>query len=128
MKFIHLSPGGTPEAIELEKIGLADLQHYVEGYVESPYVPGLNEQGIVLWANEEGPIHQMRPNLLIEHSSLFEPMLIVGPVVFTSLDDDTGETTGLTDEQVEKVKTFVDQARMTFPKALRAGLVKIKRV
>lgn len=112
MKFIVLTPGGSPEIKDQPKIALADLQHWVEGYVECPYVPGLNEAGISLWANEEGLIQQMTPNLLIDQPDFFEPMVIVGPVVFTS-SDRHGNTKGLNQKQLDLLNSWISENRWT---------------
>lgn len=105
MKVILKQPGLKAETVELDTIGLADLQHYCEGRVECPYVPELSEAGVTMWANEEGIIQRMPINLIIDHVDFFQPMPIVGPVLFTGSDGDGG-TIGLTDAQIEKVKRF----------------------
>jgi hypothetical protein len=112
MKFIVLSPNDKPKTIEQPEIALADLQHWVEGYVECPYIPGLNEAGVTLWANEEGLIQQMQPNLAINHPDFFETMVIVGPVVFTS-SNKSGDTTGLNAKQLKLVTEWIEQNRFS---------------
>lgn len=112
MKAILKQPGLPAEVIELEQIGLAELQHYCEGLVEAPYVPGLNESGVTLWANEEGVIRRMKLNLVIEHVDFYAPMPIVGPVLLTGSNGD-GETVGLTEVQIEEAQRFLTEAQPT---------------
>lgn len=110
MTMVLKRPGLPPEVIVMpEGIKLADLQHYVEGLVTCPYVPGLNEQGLSLWANDEGLCIGMEPNLAFFEADWFEPMLIVGPVLVTGHNED-GETIGLTPEQVETAKATLTKA------------------
>ena len=125
MKMILKQPGLKPETIEQDEIRLADLQHYVEGNVECPYIPGLSEAGVTMWANEEGLILRMQPNLIIDLECFFEPMLIVGPVLFTSSDDE-GNTTGLTPEQEQEVQDFLATQEATFEKAVKIGLISVR--
>lgn len=119
MKFIYKNVGCAPETLEQDEIRLADLQHYTEGSIEAPYVPGLNEAGITLWANEEGLLVGMKPNLIIEMpAQLYEPMVIVGPAVFTGTNR-AGDTAGLTEDQQGIVKSFIQEHVATADKFLR---------
>jgi hypothetical protein len=106
MKYLTKRPGSQVAEVESAKITLKDLQREVEGLVTCPYVPGLNEAGITMWANDEGLLLGMEPNLRIMMHNFFEPMFIVGPVVFTS-SDKNGNTRGLSKTQLAKVREFL---------------------
>lgn len=103
MKFVFKTPGGRPEVMEEIKINLAALQHFCEGLVTCPYIPQLATEGITLWANDDGLIQQMYPNIGIKVNGY--PMVIVGPMVFTSVNAE-GDTIGLTADQIEFVNAF----------------------
>jgi hypothetical protein len=114
-------PGLKPEVIVFpEGIKLADLQHYVEGTVTCPYIPGLNEEGISLWANDEGLILRMHANVAFFEQDWFEPMLLVGPLLLTGHNEE-GETIGLTDEQVEKAKAVLTKGEDFLRKNYRSA-------
>jgi hypothetical protein len=107
MLYITKGPAGAPaERQEDEIINLATLQHYCEGLVTCPYIPELNEQGITLWANDEGLCLSMAPNLGFLVNGY--PMVIVGPIMFTSSNDE-GDTTGLCEKQAEFVEGFCER-------------------
>ena len=72
----------------------------VQGYVERVHF-----NDYVMWVNEEGKLKGLDFNVFAD--DLFSQQYvstgdwIVGDVVFTGLDDEEGNTIGLTDEQVE---------------------------
>ena len=105
-KYIVKHPGHAPEVIEVEKIGLSDLQHHVEGLITMPWWPG-DEKGIDLIGNDEAILMRMPPHL--GYMCGDEPMIIFGPVVFVGHDDE-GETIGLTDDQIEETKILLSKA------------------
>jgi len=120
MLFIVKAPGGSPERMEDEKINLATLQHYCEGLVTCPFIPELSARGVTLWANDEGLMMGMQPNLGLLINGY--PMLLVGPVLFTSSNDE-GDTTGLSEEQAVFVEAFCALAAKNLaPVLLRASL------
>ena len=120
MKAITQKPGESPEVIELTKgETLKELQGLVGGYVTTFYVPvgaegSFDEEGITAWANDEGLLEGLQPNLL----AAGQP--IVGPVVFTGHDDE-GDTIGLTDAQAELVMTFLAAATLNALQSYRIG-------
>lgn len=111
MKFILKQAGLDAEVIEQDKIGLATLQHYCEGYVTTAHVPELAEVGVTVWANDEGILMGMAPNLghVLEGFGGKHPQVLFGPVVFTSSNRE-GETTGLNERQEAAVKAFTARA------------------
>lgn len=108
---IYLEPGNEPRNVEVRK-GIDHLQELVGGLFTMPYVPGLGEHGIDVFANDEGLILQMDPNLLIENENFYEPMVLVGPLLFASSDDE-GETVSLNAKQEGIVRAFVAANRAT---------------
>jgi hypothetical protein len=122
MKFILKQPGLKPEVVEQDSIGLSTLQHYVEGTVTCPHVPGLEKIGATLWANDDGLCLDMEPNLALFESGWYEPMLIVGPVLVTGVNQE-GDTVGLTDDQVEKAKAILTNAEKLLIKLLGRGAI-----
>jgi hypothetical protein len=118
MKIILKKPGEKATVIEQETIKLEDLQRFVEGTVTTAYVPKVGEAGITIWANDEGLCLGMTPNVGFMEEDFFEPMILVGPILLTSSDEE-GETVGLTDEQVEKGLAFLTEAQSKLPKLLR---------
>ena len=104
-KLIVKNPGCGPIVQEVEKIDLDLLQSKVKGNIASPLIPTLAETGVTLFANDEGLLARMSPN--VTYSIAGHNELIVGPVVFVGTDGE-GETVGLTDVQVEVVRTFIE--------------------
>lgn len=101
MKSIIKNPGEDAQTVELKGDTLPALQASVGGYVETVYHEVLEDAGITAWANEEGLLVGLSPNLLVYGQP------IVGPVVFTGHNDE-GETIALTDEQAEIVGAFLE--------------------
>jgi hypothetical protein len=106
MKYVVKHPGQPAETIESETIGLKTLQHHVGGLITGAYVPELAEKGIDVFANDEGLLMGLQPNIgwMIES----HPMILVGGLVFTSSDEE-GETIGLTEEQIKAVEEFTER-------------------
>lgn len=104
IRVVTKTPGAEPVTTDLPH-GLRTLQEAVGGYVEAPYIPGLNEAGITMWANEEGKILGLPGNFWIFGGRDF----VAGPVIFTGHNDE-GETLGLTDEQTARVLAFLADA------------------
>lgn len=120
MKYIVKAPGFPAEVIESEKITLADMQHHVEGLITTAWAPFLDEHRIDMFANDEGLLMRMQPNIgFMVHD---HPQVIVGPVVLVGHDDE-GETIGLTDDQIEKGLAFLKLAERNLgPVLIRATL------
>lgn len=115
MKAVYKAPGLAPEVLTLDGLELSTLQHYCEGTVCAPFVPCF--KGMTLWANDEGVIYGMRPNVVFDSVDFFEPMVIVGPILVTGISR-TGKTIGLKDEQVEKVKSILSVAGKAMDEAM----------
>lgn len=80
------------KVVQFRDTGLRSLQALVGGFLECVYVPELQEQGIDLWANEEGKFTH-KPNFMLPWGDT-----VHGPVFFAAHDDEGG-TVALTDEQ-----------------------------
>lgn len=120
MKYIVKHPGFDAEVIESESIKLADMQHHVEGWITTAYAPKLAEANIDMFANDEGLLMHMQPNIGYMVGSY--PQMIVGPVVLVGHDDE-GETIGLTDQQIEAGLAFLKEAQVNLgPILIRAAL------
>lgn len=120
MKYIVKHPGFDAEVIESESITLADMQHHVEGLITTAWAPALAEANIDMYANDEGLLMHMQPNIgyMIER----HPQMIVGPVVLVGHDGE-GETIGLTDDQIEKGLAFLKLAERNLgPILIRSAL------
>jgi len=100
------SPGGKPETREISK-GLEPMQEIVGGYITTAYLPELDEAGITLWANDEGLIEGLEPNIVMPWGDI-----IVG-TIFLSGHDEEGDTTGLSDDQLELAKAVLNQLTPT---------------
>lgn len=95
-------PNQEPEILE-QQPDLEILQAAVGGLIESVHVRELQEAIIDCYANEEGLLLGLEPNI----TTPFHPM-IVGPVVFCSFNEE-GESVGLNDYQIEIVQKFLEK-------------------
>jgi len=75
-KAIWILPDGTAIRITIPVQSLPFLQKKVGGLIDSIYIP--NHQKSTLWANDEGLILNMEPNMV---ASYIAKQPIVGPVV-----------------------------------------------
>jgi hypothetical protein len=80
------------------------LSDAVGGYIECVQIA----HGIDMWVNEEGKILDLPYNAtataIFWTTYGFMSDMIFGDVIFTSCDDESGETTGLTVEQFDYLK------------------------
>ena len=101
MKAVKISTAGAKEVVELEYGNvLKDLQEAVGGYIE---LISLHHFVADLWVNEDGRMHHLAPNPLATKlwaSEAPHAEMLLGDVIVTGPSDDSGETLGLTDEQV----------------------------
>jgi len=89
-----------PVVQEMEK-GLENMKAIVGGWLECPHIPGLAEEGIDLWCNEEGKFNGSKPNFMLPWGDT-----VHGAVFFASSNDE-GDTIGLSDAQVAFVKSWM---------------------
>jgi hypothetical protein len=99
---------GMDESLEVVDLDASEgslkvLQNAVEGYVQAIDL----KRDLTMWANEEGKLEGMMTNSIA--TAIFQTRfgmvdIIVGNAVLTGGTDDEGETIGLTDEQVTRLK------------------------
>ena len=96
---------------------LESLQKIVGGYIELVYLfEELSKNKIDLYVNEEGKyLMPENVNIYIRYNdNSIKSETIVGPCLFASYDDN-GNTIGLTDEQIEFVKSYFSDERYYMP-------------
>ena len=92
---------------------LESLQKIVGGYIELVYLfDELSKNKIDLYVNEEGKyLMPEKVNIYVRfNDESNDHETIVGPCLFASYDDN-GNTVGLTDEQIEFVKSYFSDQR-----------------
>lgn len=104
IKSIIKKPNQKYQITEIED-GLKSLQNIVEGYIEAPYIPGLTENGITTWVNEEGKLLNLKPSIaLVSEGKIVD--IVCGTALFTSSDEE-GNTTGLNNEQIKMIEKYL---------------------
>lgn len=96
---------------------LESLQKIVGGYIELVYLfEELSKNKIDLYVNEEGKyLMPENVNIYIRYNdNSIKSETIVGPCLFSSYDDN-GNIIGLTDEQIEFVKSYFSEVRFYMP-------------
>ena len=96
---------------------LESLQKIVDGYIELVYLfEELSKNKIDLYVNEEGKyLMPENVNIYVRYNDdSTKNETIVGPCLFASYDDN-GNTIGLTDEQIEFVKSYFSEERYYMP-------------
>jgi hypothetical protein len=107
MKYIVKQPNEAPQVLEAEKISLKIMQEAVGGLITTAFANKLSEAGIDMFANDEGLLIGLEPNLGFEVYG--HPTLIVGGVILVAADEE-GETIGLTDEQIKVGLEFLKES------------------
>lgn len=96
-----------PERAELEVIenfdqSLESIQEMVGGYVQTLVLRSKDGREVTIWFNEEGKLMELPINFpIVQEGKVIE--LIVGNILVTSIND-SGETVGLNDEELDFVK------------------------
>ncbi len=108
---IRITTAGEVTELDLSTNALAQLQEAVGGLVQAI---DLTER-LTLWCNEEGKLLEQAHNPYAQYfwDKTFGAYTdyMVGDVVFTGGTDDSGNTLGLTDEQVDWVLYFAGRVR-----------------
>ena len=100
MKVIGKKFGKRPEVMEIGT-ELKDLQDFVGGYIEAPFIsPALRDRNIVVVVNEEGKLQRLQPTLALVHDGEVLGCL-VGQFFFCSTDED--DFASLNDEQIKYI-------------------------
>lgn len=95
MRAVVKYPGKPAEITDI-KGDLSSLQDIVGGWITTFFIQDFEENGITGYANDEGLLEGLEPNI---HNGY---QTIVGPVVFTGHNNE-GETIGLTVKQAQAV-------------------------
>ena len=104
LKAVVKEPGKEAEVKEIET-SLKSLQKIVNGMIEIVGFQGLENVDIVL--NEEGKLTGEKPNIyLIEYEDI-----LVGTFAVIGYDEEEGDHISLTEEQIEKVKEYIEENR-----------------
>jgi hypothetical protein len=85
---------------------LQNLQSLVGGRIEVMSIHTKDNRSIDFIFNEEGKFLFEKPNkLLLFKNGLFDAIL--GNIIVVAADEETGEFTSLTDEEIEEYSTFL---------------------
>lgn len=105
-KVIIKNPNHKAAIAEVKEISLNYLQAIVGGYIESVYIPQLENMPISCFCNEEGKLQGLDTNfpLVMCNGQVYDT--VAGPVIFCGCDE-MGESIGLTDEQIERVMNYL---------------------
>lgn len=90
--------GKVNEELEIDEIynDLETLHKEVNGYIEVVML----ENDIMMIINEEGHLLGLEPNIALRRNGQFIDV-IVGDVIIAGLDRETGDTIGLTKQQLD---------------------------
>ena len=98
----------THEVVEFEVGNSYNLiREAVGGWIECAHIA---PYGVDVWLNEEGKLHGLPYNLIgtrLWVTAYGNTDAIVGDIIITGGADEEGETLGLTDEQLNDIKTRV---------------------
>lgn len=98
------------QVVETKTLNLEYLQSQVGGFIELVnWFEDLNNLGIDMWINEEGKlIENLKTTFIVVDNNGEVVDAIFGDVVFTSTDME-GNTIGLNDIQIQKIKKILGQ-------------------
>lgn len=98
------------QVMETNTLSLEYLQSQVGGFIELVnWFEDLNNLGIDMWINEEGKlIENLKTTFIVVDNNGEVVDAIFGDVVFTSTDME-GNTIGLNDIQIQKIKKILGQ-------------------
>lgn len=98
------------QVVETKTLNLEYLQSQVGGFIELvSWFEDLNNLGIDMWINEEGKlIEDLKTTFIVVDNNGEVVDAIFGDVVFTSTDME-GNTIGLNDIQIQKIKKILGQ-------------------
>lgn len=98
------------QVVETKTLSLEYLQSQVGGFIELvSWFEDLNNLGIDMWINEEGKlIENLKTTFIVVDNNGEVVDAIFGDVVFTSTDME-GNTIGLNDIQIQRIKKILGQ-------------------
>lgn len=86
------------------------IKNAVGGYIEALRL----SDTCTLWVNEEGKIHDLKPNFQLLDRAGTPQDYVCGNVIFTGVDNN-GETVGLTEEDMKLIeKRFITRTNFQF--------------
>ena len=106
-----MSTDGGVQVVPFVDNQLKTLQTAVGGYVEAiTLAPDL-----IMWVNEDGkgtrlPFNQAATSIFVKHRGGTD--FIVGQVIFTGGNDSNGDTTGITEIQIQQLKTYAAMSKV----------------
>ena len=108
---VKVYPNGNTEVLPFTGDTLTLLQEAVGGWVETYQL----DDNLTIWFNEEGklkrlPFNQAATSLWMKHRGGTD--FIVGIAVFTGATDDEGNSLGLDEAGVQKVRTFAEMSKI----------------
>ena len=101
MRGILVQVGENP--MEYEFDGLKEMQKAVGGYIES--VSWLFNDSPAVYVNENGKLDGSEPNRAISYGGEVVDILF-GPILCAGVDFESGETRGLTDEELDRAMRY----------------------
>jgi len=109
MEVIMARPGEMPHKASFDTSELADLQHYVGGYIETAPI---DESGLIAIVNEEGKLQELKPTAYCKYLN----DILCGPVLICRADWD-GNFAPIRDGDLERTL----KALRPVPSQMRLG-------
>ena len=100
LKVLLVCPNELPKEIEIENT-LKAKQDLVEGLIEVFYIN--DKEDICLICNEEGKIHNLKPNRFIGNELIYGNIIVIGD------DYEFGDFKSLTRKQIKKYQEYFNQ-------------------
>ena len=106
-----MSPEGAVQVIPFVDNQLKTMQTAVGGYIE----PIRLAPDLIMWTNEDGkmnklPFNQAATSIFVKYCGGTD--FIVGPVVFTGGIDSNGDTHGISEVQIQQLKTYAEMSKI----------------
>lgn len=102
IKVLYYALNESPEVIEIDN-NLKAMQNLVGGFIECLDLSAFGGPKVDVVLNEEGKLYDMAPNRLLPNGDY-----IAGNFFVYGYPDQTGESTGIREDQIEEVKRFFD--------------------
>ena len=100
LKVLLVCPNELPKELEIENT-LKAKQELVEGLIEVFYID--DKEDICLIGNEEGKIHNLKPNRFIGNELIYGNIIVIGD------DYEVGDFKSLTRKQIKKYQEYFNQ-------------------
>jgi len=108
---VTLSVDGNVNVVQFVDDQLKTLQDAVGGYIERIVLA----PDLTMWVNEDGrnsglPFNQAATSILVKYKG--GTTFIVGPVAFTGGTDPSGETAGISEQDITQLKTYAAMSKV----------------